>query len=272
MEHWSGVMAWEVRRLERISAETQARFNRQTRIINNTKSREAQFTRQISSLEEEVQRRSGRVEELEEMVVEMSRRERAIEEEVRDLEGVRDEYARSSEGWKRDKGGWDMEKLDWKERAKGFEEERQGWVMEKRMLVEAQKAVASPKLSDKDKAVMENIRTGLGRMLGRKSGAVGEEEIGECLEEVGRLLGRRENEVASLKEEMREVNMGLEEEIRRVRGDRDGWKAKAEKVESAKKEDATVLERKMRVRPFLAQNGVLADLMIRRVKVNRFPT
>jgi chromosome segregation ATPase len=255
MEHWSGVMAWEVRRLERASADTQARFDRQSRQLAINKDRDNELLEQVKALEEEVHRRAGRVAELEENVVEMGRRERAIEEEVRELEGVKVEYERNREGWSREKGGWDREKGAWEEHKRSFEDERQGWLMEKRMLSEAREAAlrqseayaASPRMSDKDRMVMEQLRTSLGGMLSRKGGVVGEGEVVQCLEEVGRLLERRENEVASLKEEMREVNMGLEEEVRRVRGDRDVWKGKAEKADALKKDDVVALERRMRV-------------------------
>jgi len=254
MEHWSGVMAWEVRRLERVSAETQARFNRQSRFVSMSKEREAELSHRISIFEAEVQRKVGRVEELEEMVVEMGRRERAIEEEVRELDGAKKSLERNKEQWQTERGGFERDKEGWETEKIAFDEERQGWQMEKRMLIDDKEAVMrkrqniaeNGRLSDRDRATMERIRGGLGGMLGRKSG-VGEAEIVDAMEEVRRLLERRENEVVRLKEEMREVNRGLEEEVRRVSADRDLWKSKIDRGEQGRKEESAALLRQIRV-------------------------
>ena len=254
MEHWSGVLAWEVRRLERVSAETQARFNRQfhNRAVN--KDREEELARRVEALDGELARRVGRVEELEEMVVEMGRRERAMEEEVRGLDGAKAELERERERWagearslKRDKDGWG------EERAK-FEREREGWAKEKRTLLEdkeamgrdRQKIMETGRMSDRDRATMDRVRGGLGSMLGKRGG-VGEAEVVDAVEEVRSLLERRENEVVNLKEEMREINMGLEEEIRRISLDRDGWRSKVEKGERGRRDEIAGFERRSRV-------------------------
>jgi hypothetical protein len=58
---------------------------------------------------------------------------------------------------------------------------------------------------------------------------------------------RREKEVGGLRDEMREVNMGLEEEVRRVSADRDVWKGKAEKADQTHRTEITALEKQTRV-------------------------
>ena len=94
---------------------------------------------------------------------------------------------------------------------------------------------------------MDRLRSGLGAILGRKSGIVGETEMIEAIEEVKILVARREKEVCTLRDEMREVNHGLEEEVRRVRADRDAWQGKVEQAEGKKKEETGQLEKKLRV-------------------------
>lgn len=254
MEHWSGVMAWEVRRLERVSAETQARSDRQIRQISTIKNREHDLTRQVKSLVAELESRAGRVTELEEMVVEMGRRERAIEEDVRDLDTAKSGLEKERDRWMIERAETERAKEGWDEERAAHEEERQGWQMEKRMMTEEKEALMrerqtlkdSGRMSERDRAMMSRMRGGLSGMLGRKGG-VGEAEMVDALEEVRGLLELRENEVMRLKEEMREVNMGLEEEVRRVSADRDGWKCEVESGAQGRKEESAALLRQIRV-------------------------
>lgn len=67
------------------------------------------------------------------------------------------------------------------------------------------------------------------------------------IEEVKKLVERREKEVCTLRDEMREVNTGLEEEVARVRADRDAWQSKVEKATTQKKDEVMQLEKKFRV-------------------------
>jgi len=256
MEHWSGVMAWEVRRLERISADTQARFHRQQKHIGMNKAREEDLARRVEALEIELERKVGRVTELEEMVVEMGRRERAIEEEVREFDGAKKSREIERGRWSSERGMFDRDKEGWETERLAHGEERQGWQMEKRMLTEQHEALVrerqmdTGRVSDRDRAMMERIRGGLGGMLGRRGG-VGEAEVVDAIDEVRGLLERRENEVVKLKEEMREVNMGLEEEVRRVSADRDGWKSKVERGEMGRREESSALQWQLRVSPLV---------------------
>ena len=257
MEHWSGVMAWEVRRLERIASESQARIEQAFRRAAASKAKEDELGRRMQELENEMHRRGDRTAELEEMVVEMGRRERAIEEEVRDL----DEAKSALEKWKaekeqeignvaQDRSAWDTERL-------AFDEARQNWQTEKKMLLQDREAVVKARaaersngqMSGQDRAMVESLRIGLERLLGKKAAIEHGDMVG-ALEEVRQLLGARENEVVRLKEELREVNGGLEEEIRRVSADRDLWKSKADTAEKtglAKNAEFVALDKRSRV-------------------------
>ncbi|WVF65789.1 hypothetical protein IAT40_000523 [Kwoniella sp. CBS 6097] len=259
MEHWSGVMAWEVRRLERTSAETQARYDKQSLKLNTLKDREAELIRSTNE-------KAARVQELEEMVIEMGRRERAIEEEARELDqhrarleqerqgwmGEREAYQRERDAWTAEKRGWDRERQQWNQEQRRWEEERAGLVGDRQRLVE------SGQMSEKDRAVMDQIRLGLGGILGRKMGSVGEHEVLPAMDEVKTLIGRREQEVVHLKEEMREVHMGLEEELRRAAEDRDVWKSRADQGEAGQRDALTTLEKKLR-----SQQNEIDDLTLR---------
>ncbi|WWC60307.1 uncharacterized protein I303_102877 [Kwoniella dejecticola CBS 10117] len=247
MEHWSGVMAWEVRRLERSSAETQARYDKQSMKINNLKDREVELIRQNTE-------KVNRVQELEEMVIEMGRRERAIEEEARDLDHHRARLEQEREGFlieredfQRERDSWTAEKRSWDKERSSWDTERRQWIEERASLIgDRQRLVESSQVSAKDQAVMDQIRLSLGGLLGRKMGSVGEHEVLPALEEVKGLISRREREVVSLRDEMREVNMGLEEELRRVGEDRDAWKTRVDQDEAARREEGIALTKKIR--------------------------
>nr|XP_019050387.1 hypothetical protein I302_00818 [Kwoniella bestiolae CBS 10118]OCF29317.1 hypothetical protein I302_00818 [Kwoniella bestiolae CBS 10118] len=259
MEHWSGVMAWEVRRLERTSAETQARYDKQSMKLNNLKDREAELIRQSTE-------KVNRVKELEEMVIEMGRRERAIEEEARELDqyrvkleserqswlSEREAYQRERDSWTTEKRSWDKERSTWENERRHWAEERAGFISDRQRLLE------SGQMSEKDRAMMDQIRLSLGGILGRKMGSVGEHEVLPSLEEVRGLISRREREVVSLREEMHEVNMGLEEELRRVAEDRDAWKGRVDQGEMGRREEITAFEKKIR-----NQQDQINDLSLR---------
>jgi chromosome segregation ATPase len=255
MEHWSGVMAWEVRRLEKVSAESQARYARQERQANMLKDREDAMRRQFAEIEQELQDKSGRVIELQEVVDEMRQRERVMQDEVRQLDEEREIMERERSAGSKDKQAFQQERSEWDRERRAFEAEKRQWESEKRALLEErdnasrdrQKSLESGQMSDRDRATMDRLRSGLGAILGRKSGNVGETEMVEAIEEVKTLVQRREKEVCTLRDEMREVNNGLEEEVRRVRADRDAWQGKVERAEEKKKEELGQLEKRSRV-------------------------
>ena len=261
MEHWSGVMAWEVRRLEKAHAEAQARYNRQTKQITAAADRERQFREQIDGLSSDLEARHGRVMELEEIVLELGRRERAIEDEVAIVENERAALEQEKIGWTRERQMLAQRQKSLEDEAQAFEKERSGWAAEKRMFAEERqrlmgefdKLSETGKVSDKDKAILDQLRVGLGGVLGRKG--LAETELVGALGEVRALMQRREKEVTALREEMKEVNMGLEEEVRRVSSDRDTWKAKAEGASQSSSTQVTALERQLRVSHFIVGSG-----------------
>ena len=256
MEHWSGIMAWEVRRLEKVSAESQARYAKQERQANMFKDREDAMRRQFAEIEQELQDKSGRVIELQEVVDEMRQRERVMQDEVRQLDEEREIMEKERSAGSKDKQVYQQERSEWDRERRAFEAEKRQWEGERRALLEErdnasrdrQKSLESGHMSDRDRATMDRLRSGLGAILGRESGIVGETEMIEAIEEVKILVARREKEVCTLRDEMREVNHGLEEEVRRVRADRDAWQGKVEQAEGRKKDETGQLAKKLRVR------------------------
>ena len=265
MEHWSGVMAWEVRRLERVSSEAQRQSRRAADRANASKAREEEIARRATTMAAELQRSSGRITELEEMVVEMGRRERAIEEEVAELEEVKARLEEEKASWTQSRGDADDKHAEWERERQIFAQERQAWAEEKRTLIQDREAVvkaralerAKGQMSENDRAMVERVRMGIGSILGRKGGVV-EDQLAEAVEDVRKLLQTREDEVVRLKEEVREINSGLEEEVKRATTDRDMWKNKVESAErgdSSRNNDMLMLEKRLRVSCPTTQRG-----------------
>lgn len=248
-------MAWEVRRLEKVSAESQARYARQQSQANIYKDREDAMRRQFVELEQDLQDKSGRVIELQEIVDEMRQRERAMQDEVRQLDEEREILERERSAGSKEKQMFEQERSEWDRERRAFEAEKRQWESERRALQDErdnasrdrQASLESGRMSDRDRATMDRLRSGLGAILGKKSGIVGETEMIQGIEEVKKLVERREKEVCTLRDEMREVNTGLEEEVARVRADRDAWQSKVEKATTQKKDEVMQLEKKFRV-------------------------
>jgi chromosome segregation ATPase len=266
MEHWAGVMAWEVRRLERVSNETQARFNRQSRHIDTSKEREADLLKQLGQLESEISQGAERMEqlqsvviekedkmkELEEMVVDMGRRERGVEEECRELEKQLRGLQVEKEGWEvqrhtvqRDNATFEAERQDWKK-------ERDQWTMHKKVLAdemdklvrERQRMLESGKMGERDRAALGAVRDKLGDILRRQN--IPDDDLHLALGDVHQMVQKRDKEVATLRDELQEVNMTLEQQVRQVRAERDTWKAKAVNAESGHAE-LPILQKKIKV-------------------------
>lgn len=248
LEHYSSVMSWEVRRLTRITTDIQSRLDSQSHKLSTFDQREQELVRQLDE-------GRAKTEELETMVLELGRREKGIEEEARELEAQRDDLEREKATWAHEREQLLSERQTWLEHSRGwnkqvaeFNQDRHNWAQEKEaLLAERERLMQNGQTSEQDRQMKDHVRTVLGSLRGRRGEPIQEEEIVPAFEDLKKLLAARETEVLSLREEMREVNMGLEEEIRRVTEDRDAWKAKLEKGEALRKEEVTSLERSLRV-------------------------
>lgn len=259
LEHYSSVMSWEVRRLTRITTETQSRLDSQSHKLSTFAQREQELVRQLDE-------GRAKMEELETMVLELGRREKGTEEEAGELEAQRDDLEREKAAWAHEREQLLSERRTWLEHSHRwdkqvaeFNQARHSWAQEKKALLEErERLMQNGQTSEQDKQMKDHVRTVLGSLLGRKGEPVQEEEIMSAFEDLKKLLATRETEVLSLREEVREVNMGLEEEIRRIAEDRDAWKVKLEKGEALRKEEITSLERSLR-----QQQDQITDLTLR---------
>lgn len=248
LEHYSSVMSWEVRRLTHITTEIQSRLDSQSHKLSTFDQREQELIRHVDE-------GRAKVEELETMVLELGRREKGIEEEARELEAQRDDLERERATWAHEREqllserqAWLEHSREWDKQVAEFNQDRHNWAQEREALLgERERLTQNGQTSENDRQIKDHMCTVLGSLLGQKGESVREEEIVPALEDLKKLLAARETEVLSLREEVREVNMGLEEEVRRVTDDRDAWKAKLEKGEALRKEEVTSLERSLRV-------------------------
>lgn len=253
LEHYSSVMSWEVRRLTRITTEIQSRLDSQSYKLSTFDQREQELIRQVDE-------GRAKVEELETMVLELGRREKGIEEEARELEAQRDDLERERATWAHEREQLLNERQIWLEHSRGwdkqvaeFNQARHNWAQEREALLEERERLTqNGQTSEDDRQIKDHVCTVLGSLLGQKGQSIREEEIVPALEDLKKRLAARETEVLSLREDVREVNMGLEEEVRRVADDRDAWKAKLEKGEALRKEEVTSLERSLRVCTFVS--------------------
>ena len=253
MEHQSGVMAWEVRRLEQASTEARNRAEKAMQEVSAVKAREGEIMSRLAALQENLAQRDARNQELESIVLEMGRRERALEEDLRGLGERHRGLEQERSTWQVGLGDLDKHRSAWDAERATFEQQRREWEKEKQMLLQDRENVVKARaldkqraaMSDRDRATVERVRVGLVGILGRQG--VGEDEMVDAVEEVRILLAKREDEIVKLKDEMREVNMGLEEELRRVSADRDAWKVKAEATEQNHGARGADLERQIRV-------------------------
>ncbi|KIR32586.1 hypothetical protein I352_05011 [Cryptococcus deuterogattii MMRL2647] len=259
LEHYSSVMSWEVRRLTRITTEIQSRLDSQSYKLSTFDQREQELIRQVDE-------GRAKVEELETMVLELGRREKGIEEEARELEAQRDDLERERATWAHEREQLLNERQIWLEHSRGwdkqvaeFNQARHNWAQEREALLEERERLTqNGQTSEDDRQIKDHVCTVLGSLLGQKGQSIREEEIVPALEDLKKRLAARETEVLSLREDVREVNMGLEEEVRRVADDRDAWKAKLEKGEALRKEEVTSLERSLR-----QQQDQITDLTLR---------
>ncbi|WVQ74622.1 hypothetical protein IAR50_004223 [Cryptococcus sp. DSM 104548] len=248
LEHFGGVMSWEVQRLERINAEVMGRFEGMQTRLDGVEEREAELVR-------DVQEGRMKVEELEATVDELQRRARASDDQARQLEDQLAQAQQDQSNWRREQSQYDQERQEWMEEKQrwerqvaSFDVERRRWAEEKEVLFGDREKMMqqSGQSSERDRQIKSHVQTSLGALLGRRAGQVDEEEIVPAFEQLRTVLAEKEREIMGLREEVREVNMGLEEEVRRVSQDRDAWKAKVEKGEAMKREEVASLEQSLR--------------------------
>ncbi|KAL7423756.1 hypothetical protein Q5752_001339 [Cryptotrichosporon argae] len=265
MEHWSGVMAWEVRRLERVSADALSRAR--------DPAQEAEMARRLAQLESSakaaaaradeletiVERRTTRADELEEVVLEMKRQERATEDELAGLHAAHGALMREKDAWAKERAGFVAEREQWVADHTALVAQHQAAARavraleadarahdEHRLKLEVERDAARDSVgraSAVDRAIAERVRVGLAAVLGRP---VDDANMARAVEDIQALVGKKDGEVARLKQEVEELNRGLEEEVRRATGDRDAWKGRAEGAEKKARDELAAMEKQLK--------------------------
>lgn len=278
MEHWAGVMAWEVRRLEIVvkSAEDRAlqaaqevqelsglRDIARTADMLENKLENAQQqlesgSKKIREHEEEAQMlkselnsRDLKVSDLEgaladlEDEVKMKRKEGALlEVQIGQHRTRADEYENMLKGVDTQAGARVQELESELSRA---QEERNLWNQERTQLRESAE-------DGKMKANMwETVKLSAAQALGVAQ-VENVASISDGIKKLTSTVRDRDDELKVLKEEMREISLGFEDEIGRLAKERDGFRAKAEEMGGRSLNEETVrvkqteqLETKLRV-------------------------
>ncbi|WVO13271.1 hypothetical protein L204_100884 [Cryptococcus depauperatus] len=275
LEHYSSVMSWEIKRVSKVSSQTQVKLEHQSHKLASMAQREEDLIREMvenkrramefESAVRELDKSKRKMSEMETVISEMVRRENRLEKEAVNLQSRLQALEQEKQAWSyersqfdREKKVWSEEKEEWQKHLDNWDAERQHWKEEKEVLFgDRERLVQGGKISEKDRQLKDHVRMTVGSLLGRKAGLSSEEEIAPALEEVRSLLSRREQEVLNLKEEVKEVNMGLEEELKRIAEDRDAWKGRSEMAEGTTREEISLLEKRLR-----QQQDQISDLTL----------
>jgi chromosome segregation ATPase len=264
MEHWAGVMAWEVRRLEFVvkSAEDramqaaqeveelaglrdvarQAEFleskldNAQQQLENGSK-RIREYEEEARMLKIELNARDAKISDLEgaladlEEEVKMKRKEGAVlEAEIGQQRRRGDELEKMLNGMDTEAGSRVKELESELVHAK---EERDRWAEEKVKLRESAE-------DGKMKANMwETAKISAAQALGvaQVENVI---DISDGIKKLMNTVKDRDEELKVLKEEMREISLGFEDEMARLAKERDDFRAKVDEMGGRSLDEETV--------------------------------
>lgn len=271
-------------------------YTKQTRGLESERDQHASRLRE---LEEDWSERGRRIAELEEMVLEFGKRERTLGDNARAAQHAVDTVNAEREEWERERSQLVAEREELmderdnllKQRDSANRErddiyhkhgalvaesaqairvrdrltaERDAWNEERQALITARDGHAAErsKLTEAaDKAagqsrLLDGICADIGRLIGRQ---VSGDDLPAAVDEVRSLQLKKDQEIASLRDELREVTHGLETEIGRITADRDALRAIADESSSSSTR-AMQVEMTELVRKIRAQNETIADL------------
>ncbi|TXT14708.1 uncharacterized protein COLE_00901 [Cutaneotrichosporon oleaginosum] len=260
-EHYAGVLARELRHLQRRENQTSRQPSEPARALEH---------------EEEISRLTDRIDALEEQLAEAGRREQVLESNQRALEqnattfdGAVAQFSKDREEWLNERDEILLKERDnlVKER-ESLAKEREGFVMERDARdLEQQSFVSRHETSTSlTRALHERIGASLGALLGRPP--VAEEDMASAIDEAAAQMARRDRDIARLREEIEDIvaaNEGADADFKRVSSERDEWKSVAE---TAKREAAvaTAAQRSTQdehmelVRKMRTQNTEISEL------------
>lgn len=207
MEHQAGVLAWEVRRLEhinRISEERATRYQKEAEEVKELRLVAQQVTEQKAQLAESHER----IKRLESMVVDLGSKEGRLLSQVESLESEKNSLRKD-----RDLANQKSDAL--RRENKTLLTQGETWSQTKALLTNA---LDQPRLEIPS-------------------------EMAEYIRKLISATKHKDEELRVLKEEMREVNMGMERELSRVAADRDTFKARLENMDREAVQDRSVTHR-----------------------------
>lgn len=263
MEHWAGVMAWEVRRLESVVKQAEARAEKAAqdsaevaslrKVARRAQALESESRELVQDLEESNGRIRQHQEEAHMLKSELHERderitqlEAALQKAEIDLSEQHEHGARmATEADKHRSRVMELEEhldeldagqstriQELEQSVQQSNQERDQWIEERIQLREEAE-------EGKMKANMwETAKLGAAQALGLEMVA----SVTDMVDGIKRLSSTvkdRDEELKVVKEEMREVGLGLESEIGRLADERDSLRAKLEQVEGRTMQDAT---------------------------------
>lgn len=192
MEHQAGALAWEVRRLEQLN-----QVSEENAAKLRKEAEEAKELRFVAQQRKDQLRECGeRILRLETVVAEVEAKEASYRTTI---ESLQTEKAT----WRKDRGALDQQADTLHRENKELSTQANAWSRAKPILASA---------------------FGLSQV-----NDVG--ELADAAQKLSSAVRRKDEELGILKDEMREVNMGMERELSRVAAERDTYKAKAGEID-----------------------------------------
>jgi chromosome segregation ATPase len=268
MEHWAGVMAWEVRRLEFVVKSAEDRAMQAAQEVEELAglrdvARQAEILEgKLDNAQQQLENGSKRIREHEEEARMLKIELNARDAKVSDLEGAladleeevkmkrKEGAVLEAEIGQQRRRGDELEKMlngmD-TEAGSRVKEERDRWAEEKVKLREFAE-------DGKMKANMwETAKISAAQALGvaQVENVI---DISDGIKKLMNTVKDRDEELKVLKEEMREISLGFEDEMARLAKERDGFRAKVDEMGGRSLDEETVrvkqteqLETKIRV-------------------------
>ncbi|KAJ9108947.1 hypothetical protein QFC21_000269 [Naganishia friedmannii] len=195
MEHQAGVLAWEMRRLESVNQVAEEKATRFQKEAEDAKELRV-IAQRVHQQEKQLKDYSGRIQQLGATITDMGEKERNLHAKFEALE---------------------LEKKHWQMQSASLSHENE--------ILRKQNEASKTK-----EDIWSQARPMLAHALG-VSTSLGVAEMAEAAKELRSTAVRKEAELRAVKEELREVNMGMENELNRVATDKDAYKVRIEELE-----------------------------------------
>jgi uncharacterized phage infection (PIP) family protein YhgE len=224
MEHQAGVLAWEVRRLEHTNQMAEAQATRYQKEAEEVKALRL-VAQQAAEQKAELAESQGRIKQLESMVADLGSREGRLLSQIESTESEKSRLRKD-----RDLANQQVDAL--RRENKTLSTTAETWSQAKSLLANA---LERPHLEDPS-------------------------EMAEWIQKLVSSIKHKDEELRIIKEEMREVNTGMERELSRVAADRDTYKARLDEADRGMTQERSVAQKlgQMEEREKVSWSQVLA--------------